>query len=159
MDFLRNLLSDLAAELVLVALVALVSGLALRYRAHVRRVLHGTHTASPDRRRTAYEAGGEIYVSDHAGGLRNVTNHPAYDFGPVWSPDSRRLAYTRTNGTSYGVYVHDLDTARTACVAPNIPGVQRPVGWNADGDLMVSLGGSYWTIPQAEIAKRFAGAQ
>lgn len=153
MDFLSNLLSELAAEALVVVGLAGVSALALRYRANIRRILHGTHTASPDHRRTAYEANGEIYVSDSAQGLRNVTRHPALDFGPVWSPDSRWLAYTRTNGHTYGVYVHDVTTGRTACVAPHIPGVQRPVGWTDAGDLTVSFGGSYWVIRHTEVAK------
>ena len=55
------------------------------------------------------DGNGEIYVMDTDGkNQRNLTNHPAGDTAPAWSPDGRRIAFvsTRRRGTS-DIYVMD----------------------------------------------------
>ena len=48
----------------------------------------------------------EIYLMDTNGkNLRNLTNHPARDFHPAFSPDGRWLAYVSDRDGSYRIYL------------------------------------------------------
>ena len=53
----------------------------------------------------------EIYVMDADGGNReNLTNHPAYDVDPDWSPDGTKIAFaSNRNGGALQIYVMDAD--------------------------------------------------
>ena len=52
----------------------------------------------------------EIYVMDSSGNdLRRLTNHPAYDGQPSWSPDGRQIAFVSERDLNYEVYVTDVD--------------------------------------------------
>ena len=53
----------------------------------------------------------EIYVMDPDGGNQeNLTNHPAYDGQPNWSPDGRKIAFVSgRDGDSSQIYVMDAD--------------------------------------------------
>ena len=53
----------------------------------------------------------EIYVMDADGGNReNLTNHPAYDVDPDWSPDRTKIAFaSNRNGGALQIYVMDAD--------------------------------------------------
>ncbi len=53
----------------------------------------------------------EIYVMDADGGNReNLTNHPAYDGDPDWSPDRTKIAFVSTrNGGWPQIYVMGAD--------------------------------------------------
>ena len=53
----------------------------------------------------------EIYVMDADGGNQEkLTNHPAYDADPAWSPDGAKIAFVsnRNSGVSQ-IYVMDAD--------------------------------------------------
>ena len=52
----------------------------------------------------------EIYVMDIDGkNPRNLTNHPGFDYSPVWSPDGRRIAFYSARQEGEGLYVMDAD--------------------------------------------------
>lgn len=52
----------------------------------------------------------EIYVMDIDGkNPRNLTNHPGFDFSPVWSPDGQRIAFLSLRKKEDGLYVMDAD--------------------------------------------------
>ena len=54
----------------------------------------------------------EIYVMDADGGnQRNLTNNPADDRDPSWSPDGKRIAFVsnRTRDLNRDIYVMDAD--------------------------------------------------
>lgn len=66
----------------------------------------------------AFYSHGDIYVVDTDGsGLKNLTNNPANDMHPVWSPDGTKLAFTsdRTGPelVYYGEYDAQSRTLRT----------------------------------------------
>ena len=49
----------------------------------------------------------EAYIINVDGtGLKNLTNHPAEDANPVWSPDGRKIAfYSKRGGNGGEIYV------------------------------------------------------
>ena len=53
----------------------------------------------------------EIYVMDAYGGNQeNLTNHPAHDGEPDWSPDGTKIAFASDrNGDRTQIYVMDAD--------------------------------------------------
>jgi Tol biopolymer transport system component len=53
-----------------------------------------------------------IRTADGAGGALNITNHPADDIYPVFSPDSRHLAFSSNRQGNYNLYIYDLLDSR-----------------------------------------------
>ena len=52
----------------------------------------------------------EIYVMDADGGNQeNLTNHPAYDYHPDWSPDRTKIAFTSDRSGGSQIYVMDAE--------------------------------------------------
>ena len=52
----------------------------------------------------------DIYtVRSDGSGLTNLTNHPAYDDHPFWSPDGARIAFESNRSGSTQIYVMDAD--------------------------------------------------
>src|SRR5687767_3392148 len=48
----------------------------------------------------------EIYVMNGDGsGLTNLTDNPADDFGPVWSPDGKKIIFSSNRDGNYDIYV------------------------------------------------------
>ena len=74
---------------------------------------------SPSRAPIAHRGRGnvDLYVMNADGsGLRRLTRDPASDVGPVWSPDGRKIAFTRSHAPAEGrgppesdVYVINVD--------------------------------------------------
>ena len=115
----------------------------------------GAQTHSPDGRSTVYEDQGELYVSSPGrSGLRNITRSPAWDTGPIWAFNSQWVAFQTNRDGNWEVYVADTVTGRLARLTATPHTVERPVGWDDSGNLMISLGGSFLTIYRAEIAKK-----
>ncbi|HEX6185184.1 MAG TPA: hypothetical protein VFZ44_14970, partial [Pyrinomonadaceae bacterium] len=67
---------------------------------------------SPDGKKVAFIARGEVFAasSTDGGDAVRVTNSPAPESQPVWSPDSRRLAYVSERDGPGHVYVYDFAT-------------------------------------------------
>ena len=52
----------------------------------------------------------EIYVMDSNGGNQvNLTDDPAVDWSPTWSPDGDRIAFVSSRGTYFHIYTMDSD--------------------------------------------------
>ena len=52
----------------------------------------------------------DIYVMDADGGnVRQLTDHPASDGSPDWSPDGSRIAFDSTRDGDWDIYVMDAD--------------------------------------------------
>ena len=117
---------------------------------------------SPDGYQAAFvrqtEIANDIWVVDLARGVPNrFTTNPAAEIWPVWSPDSREIAFSRSRQsiiarTSSGVERHLLEE----------PGaVLRPADWSRDGQhliyVKVTAGspGDLWALPLAADGKPF----
>jgi Tol biopolymer transport system component len=73
----------------------------------------------------------EVYVVNADGsGLKNLSNHPARDCCPLWSPDGTRFAFSET-GDRPEVYIIDTEGARLA----NLPAFG--IAWSPDGTRVV----------------------
>ena len=56
------------------------------------------------------DGNGEVYAIDADGsGPRNLTQHPAKDVRPAWSPDGRRIAFVSRRDGNSEVYVMNAD--------------------------------------------------
>ena len=63
---------------------------------------------SPDGSRIAFEYKGDIYTVGVDGGTATrLTSHPAYESNPVWSPDSRRIAFASDRHGNFDVMLMD----------------------------------------------------
>jgi len=77
----------------------------------------------------------EIYVMDADGShQRNLTNNPADDVAPVWSPDGSRIAFVsdRKEYESDDIYVMDADGSHQRNLTNNLAVDVNPV-WSPDG--------------------------
>lgn len=68
-------------------------------------------------------------------GLR-LTNSPADDRDPAWSPDGRRLAYASRRDGNWDLYIYDLDTQTTTRMTFGLE-FQGSPHWSPDGKWLV----------------------
>jgi Tol biopolymer transport system component len=95
---------------------------------------------SPDGQQIATHINDEILILDLEGHVTNLTQHPADDLTPEWSPDGRRLLFLSNrdgnpkawNGGRYHweMYIHEFDSGEVTRLGP----IQdhRP-RWSPDG--------------------------
>ncbi len=90
----------------------------------------------PKGRAIAFESndGGdrELFVLGKRG-LLDITNHPAADWNPVWSPDGKWLAFESFRGKRQGVYRVFVDTARVFAVDDGGNYGAWAPAWSPDG--------------------------
>ncbi len=79
----------------------------------------------------------EIYVMDSDGGNQvRLTNHPAVDSHPSWSPDGRRIAFVSKRDKGYDhIYVMDSDGRHSTRLTK--VGANRFPAWSPDGKKIV----------------------
>ncbi len=76
----------------------------------------------------------EIYVMDADGGNQeNLTNHPAHDGEPDWSPDGTKIAFVSgRDGSPSQIHVMDADGKNPIRLTDG-PGGKRHPDWSPDG--------------------------
>jgi TolB protein len=77
----------------------------------------------------------EIYVMNADGsGQTRLTNHPAEDILPAWSPDGTKIAWStnRLGGSNYEIYVMNADGSGVTNLT-NFAGSDRFPTWSPDG--------------------------
>jgi TolB protein len=65
-----------------------------------------------------------------------LTNSPADERDPVWSPDGRRLAYASRQDGNWDIYIYDLAANTTTRMTYDL-GFQAGPGWSPDGRWLV----------------------
>lgn len=96
----------------------------------------GDLTWSPDSQhllfRTDRDRNGEIYRYDlQTQSVVNLTNNPATDFQPQWSPDGSRIAFVSNRLGAGSIFIMDSDGGKLNHL--QIEGFWRPI-WSPDGE-------------------------
>jgi len=79
----------------------------------------------------------EIYIMNSDGSdLKNLTNNPANDFGPKWSPDGKKIAFVSDRGGNEDIYVMNVDGSGQTNLTNN-PGNYGFPNWSPDGEKIV----------------------
>src|SRR5205814_8181934 len=65
---------------------------------------------SKDEKHVAFVVHGEIFLMPIAGGkATRLTDHPAYDHGIAWAPDSKKIIFTSDRGGQEDLYLLEAD--------------------------------------------------
>jgi Tol biopolymer transport system component len=97
---------------------------------------------------TSKQGGNSDIYTVHADGseLVNITNHPAFDSNPFWSPDGKRIAFERDQDGFRQIYMMDADGSNVMQLTTdevhhwlphNIDGTSNP--WSPDGSKLLFL--------------------
>lgn len=92
---------------------------------------------SPDGKTVAFSYKGDIWtVPANGGQARQITTNPAYDAYPVWSPDSRQIAFASSREGSLDVYVVGKDGGAPRRVTTD-SGDEYPMAWRTDSTILL----------------------
>ncbi|MGH2538376.1 MAG: TolB family protein [Candidatus Promineifilaceae bacterium] len=76
----------------------------------------------------------EIYLMNADGtGVLNLTNHPAADGMPAWSPDGRKIAFASDRSGNEEIYVMDADGSNVTRLTYDAAHDEWPA-WSPDGE-------------------------
>jgi len=87
---------------------------------------------------TSYRDGNpEIYTMEVDGSnVQRLTNNPASDFSPKWSPDGSRIAFVSIRDNNVDIYVMNADGSNQTRLTNN-PGLDESPEWSPDGTRIV----------------------
>ena len=97
---------------------------------------------SPDGRKAAFVAHGEVYAasSRDGGAAVRVSRTSADETQLAWAPDSRRLAYVSDRDGAYHIYLYDFTTNQESRVSNTAEGESQPL-WSGDGKMLAWVRG------------------
>jgi Tol biopolymer transport system component len=101
--------------------------------------VYGTFTLSPDGRRLAFEVAGattDVWVYEIARGTFTRLTQERNNGFPVWSPDSRQLAYTTERDGGRLIVSRPADGTGSETILWRGKPVCRPASWSLDGKHM-----------------------
>lgn len=118
---------------------------------------------SPDGRQIAFAYRGDLYVVDAAGGqARRLTSGPSHDFSPVWSPDSRTIAYASDRHGNFDLYAVDAAGGRprrlTTHSASEVPCAFSPDGKRVYFTATIADPASSALFPKSSMSELYAVA-
>lgn len=105
----------------------------------------GTHSVSGselnDTRLIAFtskvDGNSDIYtIQSDGSGLTNLTNHPAQDINPTWSPDGKTIAFESSRNGSSDIYVMNFDGSNLTRLTDDPASDSNPV-WSPDGTRII----------------------
>ncbi|NOT34687.1 MAG: amidohydrolase family protein [Candidatus Eisenbacteria bacterium] len=89
---------------------------------------------SPDGRTLVFDLLGDLYTLPISGGTAaRLTSGPAWDYGPRWSPDGRRLLFTSDRGGCDNVWAMNRDGSDARPVTSE-KRVVNQAAWSPDGE-------------------------
>jgi Tol biopolymer transport system component len=80
----------------------------------------------------------EIYLMNTNGALVNLTNHPAQDSEPSWSPEGTRIAFVSSRDGKTDIYVMNVDGSGLTNLT-NHPGFDISPVWSPNGTRIAFL--------------------
>lgn len=93
---------------------------------------------SPDGKTVAFSYRGDIFTVPVSGGeARQITTSPAYDSRPVWSPDSRSIAFASDREGSLDIYVIPATGGRARRLTTH-SSTETPLAWLNDTTVVFS---------------------
>ena len=98
---------------------------------------------SPDGRRIAFSALGDLWVHGIGGGAERLTDDPWIETDPAWSPGGERLAFSSDRDGELDLYVWDA-AAETFERVTQGAGATVP-SWSPDGTRVAFVGSGYQT--------------
>ena len=82
----------------------------------------------------AFTYAGKIWLVERSGGTaKRLTNTPNDETCPVFSPDGRRIAFSRLNGNDWDVFVANADGSGEATRVTMMPEDDYVTSWSPDG--------------------------
>lgn len=82
----------------------------------------------------AFTYAGKIWLVERNGGTaRRLTNTPNEETSPVFSPDGQRIAFSRSNGNDWDVFIARADGSGEPARVTMMPEDDFVTAWSADG--------------------------
>ena len=90
-------------------------------------------TISPDGNSIAFIALGDLWLSEHDGTIKRITNDPFIQVSPAWSIDGKYISYATDQGGKNAIWKYDLTNQKTTRVGFT-NGLAVGMDWSANHD-------------------------